>query len=126
SRGTMRVKPLAGLRISIRADLDVRATRFMVDEIPAFPTVLRVGRVFRRPIFLLVNQVPLPGSFFLRQPFPRFIPEFMRPHVANDATPSHRLLRSVADKRDLLDWARLRLPDVCRVLPDSAVAGEFA
>ena len=36
----MRIKPLSGLRITVRADLHVGANRLVVDDVPAFPSGL--------------------------------------------------------------------------------------
>ena len=86
-RRAMRVEPLARFWIAIRTDLDVRATRLVVDEIPTLPSTLAAGRISGWPIFFLRNQIPLPGCFFLGQSLPRFVPQFMWSHVADGTTP---------------------------------------
>ena len=90
-RRSMRVEPLPCLRITIGADFDVGTGWFMIGEIPAFPSLSSVRRILRRSIFLFINQVPLPGTLFFWQPFPRLIPQFMGSHVRDFLTPDRRL-----------------------------------
>jgi hypothetical protein len=70
----VRVKPLPGLRITVGADFDVRATGLMEKEVPVFPVRPPVRRVLGRAILFFVHWVPLPGGFLLGQALPRFVP----------------------------------------------------
>ena len=70
----MRVKPLPGLRVLVRADLDIGASRFVVEKIPALPAEPAIRRIRRRPVLFLIDQIPFPGALFLRESLPRLVP----------------------------------------------------
>jgi hypothetical protein len=83
----MGVEPLPGLRITIRADLDVRAGRFMIHNVPTLPAGSAVRRILGRPILLLLHKIPFPRSFLLREPFPGLVPQLVWTHVSDDFPP---------------------------------------
>src|SRR5712692_8516134 len=89
----MGVEPLPGLRISIGADLDVRAGRLMVYDIPALPTASAVGRILGRLILFLIDQIPFPCAVLLWESLPRLVPQLMRTHVADALAPPRRYYR---------------------------------
>ena len=75
----MRIEPLPGLRVSICADLDVRASGFMVHNVPALPAVSVVWRILGRTILIFTYQIPFPRAFLLWKSFPGFVPQFVWP-----------------------------------------------
>lgn len=88
----MRIKPLPSQRVSVRADFDIRATRLVIQEIPTLPTNSTIWRGFGCSILLVIDQVPFPGTLFLRESFPRLIPQLVRPDVSNFRPPCYLAL----------------------------------
>jgi hypothetical protein len=70
----MWIKPLAGVRVSIGANLDVRAIRFVVKEVPPLPAISVIRWILGRPVLFLIDQIPFPGTLLFRESFPRLVP----------------------------------------------------
>ena len=86
----MRIKPLPGLWVSIRADPDIRATRLVVEKVPTLPAKSAIRRILGRSILFLIDQIPFPGPLFLRESFPRLIPQLVWPNVSYARPPAIR------------------------------------